>query len=54
EGAQVAKGEVIAIMEAMKMEIQVTAHQAGTLQHLAQTGKTLKADEKIAEIIATS
>ncbi|WP_288396501.1 biotin carboxylase N-terminal domain-containing protein [uncultured Acinetobacter sp.] len=54
EGAQVAKGDVIAIMEAMKMEIQVTAHQAGTLQHLAQTGKTLKADEKIAEIIATS
>lgn len=54
EGAQVAKGEVIAIMEAMKMEIQVTAHQAGTLQHLAQTGKTLKADEKIAEIIAAS
>ncbi|WP_278804367.1 acetyl/propionyl/methylcrotonyl-CoA carboxylase subunit alpha [Acinetobacter soli] len=54
EGAQVAKGEVIAIMEAMKMEIQVMAHQAGTLQHLAQTGKTLKADEKIAEIIATS
>lgn len=31
EGDTVAKGDVIAVMEAMKMEMQVTAHRAGTI-----------------------
>lgn len=51
EGDQVEQGAVVAIMEAMKMEIPVVAHQAGKIQHLAVPGMTCHADQKIAEII---
>jgi len=35
EGDQVEAGEVLCIVEAMKMENEVTAHRAGTVAHLA-------------------
>ncbi|HEY8905026.1 MAG TPA: biotin/lipoyl-containing protein, partial [Rhodoferax sp.] len=38
EGSEVKAGEVIAVMEAMKMEMQVTAHRAGRITLNAQAG----------------
>lgn len=50
-GASVAAGEVVAILEAMKMEIQVTAAASGTLKSLhAQPGTPLRAGQLIAVI----
>lgn len=51
EGDHIEQGAVVAIMEAMKMEIPVVAHQAGKIQHLAEVGTTCNADQKIAEIV---
>ncbi|MBC9246694.1 ATP-grasp domain-containing protein [Paracoccus sp. 11-3] len=41
DGAQVAEGDVIAIMEAMKMETRVEAHRAGTLTQSTAAGSVL-------------
>lgn len=38
DGAQVREGDVIAVMEAMKMEMQVTAHRSGRIALVAQAG----------------
>lgn len=51
-GARVEKGEVIAIMEAMKMETQVIAERAGTLSHIAEEGAALSAGEALGRIEA--
>ena len=49
-GEQVSEGQVVAIMEAMKMEVQVVAHQSGQIQILAKVGATCQADDVIASI----
>ena len=49
-GEQVSEGQVVAIMEAMKMEVQVVAHQSGQIQILAAVGATCQADDVIASI----
>ncbi|GAA5004606.1 biotin carboxylase N-terminal domain-containing protein [Acinetobacter puyangensis] len=46
----VEEGQVVAIMEAMKMEVQVLAHQAGQIQLIAAQGETCQADQVIANI----
>ncbi|TCU28852.1 biotin carboxyl carrier protein /biotin carboxylase [Rhizobium azibense] len=48
DGAQVAAGDLIAVMEAMKMETQVTASRAGTIRLKAQVGVYLQAGAEIA------
>ena len=48
----VEKGDVVAVMEAMKMEVQVTAHRSGQIKQLAQIHQNYSNDEKIAEIHA--
>ncbi|EKT63914.1 biotin carboxylase N-terminal domain-containing protein [Providencia burhodogranariea] len=50
EDNAVSQGEVIGIMEAMKMEVQVIAHRSGKLKHMASKGDYIDADCKIAEI----
>lgn len=50
EGDTVAQGEVIGVMEAMKMEVQVIAHRAGTLKYIVNKGDYIDADSVIAEI----
>ncbi|MDV5224797.1 biotin carboxylase N-terminal domain-containing protein [Providencia rettgeri] len=50
DGNQVSQGEVIGVMEAMKMEVQVMAHRAGTLRYIARKGDYIDAENKIAEI----
>jgi acetyl-CoA/propionyl-CoA carboxylase biotin carboxyl carrier protein len=50
EGATVAAGDPIAAMEAMKMEMQVTAHRAGRITLKAGPGDYLAAGAAIAEI----
>jgi acetyl-CoA/propionyl-CoA carboxylase biotin carboxyl carrier protein len=50
DGEAVAEGDLIATMEAMKMEMQVTAHRAGRLSHRAAPGAHVAAGTSIAEI----
>ena len=50
ENDQVQQGDVIAMMEAMKMEVPVIAHCAGRIQHLRGINLTINADEEIARI----
>lgn len=51
DGEQVTEGQVIAIMEAMKMEVSVIAHQTGSLKIQVASGQTVSADQVIAEIV---
>lgn len=50
DGAVVAEGDPVAVLDAMKMETTVTAHRAGTLSPRADTGATLSADALLATI----
>ena len=50
EGQSVEAGQPVATLEAMKMEMQVTAHRAGRLVHLAQAGEQVKAGSVLARI----
>ncbi len=49
-GEQVVEGQVVAIMEAMKMEVAVLAHQSGIIQLIAQQGVTCHAEHIIGSI----
>ncbi|MDI4631525.1 ATP-grasp domain-containing protein [Pelomonas sp. V22] len=50
EGAEVKEGELVAVMEAMKMESQVLAHRAGRLARQAEAGTFLAAGTALARI----
>lgn len=50
EGATVGEGDAVAVLDAMKMETQVTAHRAGVLVHGAAVGATVAADAMIGRI----
>jgi len=49
-GAEVAEGELVAVMEAMKMEMQVHAHRAGRITLHAAAGSAVAAGAPIATI----
>ncbi|MOA69295.1 putative acetyl-CoA carboxylase biotin carboxyl carrier protein subunit [compost metagenome] len=51
EGDTVQIGDVIAVMEAMKMEMQVTAHRAGRITIEAATGVFQQQGACIAKIV---
>ena len=50
-GQQVEEGQVVAIMEAMKMEVPVLAHCAGKIEILLTQTSTCQADHVIAKIV---
>ncbi|MDE9457255.1 acetyl/propionyl/methylcrotonyl-CoA carboxylase subunit alpha [Xenorhabdus bovienii] len=50
EGELVNKGELIAVMEAMKMEVQINAHRAGKITFCAQAGDYQDAESTLAHI----
>ena len=50
DGDTVAQGDTIATMEAMKMELQVTAHRAGRIALKAKQGATVAVGVTIAAI----
>ncbi len=50
-GQQVEEGQVVAIMEAMKMEVPVLAHCAGKIEILLTQTTTCQADHLIAKIV---
>ncbi|MFN8082309.1 MAG: biotin carboxylase N-terminal domain-containing protein [Kineosporiaceae bacterium] len=51
EGAVVAEGDVIVVLEAMKMEQPITAHKAGTVTNLAaEVGQTVTSGAVICEL----
>ena len=49
-GEQVAEGQVVAIMEAMKMEVPVLAHQSGVIQLTALQGTTCHVEQIMGSI----
>ena len=49
-GEQVAEGQVVAIMEAMKMEVPVLAHQSGMIQLTALQGTTCHVEQIMGSI----
>ena len=52
EGQQVAQGDLIVVLEAMKMEQPLTAHKSGTIRALtAETGTTVPAGTVLCEIV---
>ncbi len=51
EGATVAEGELVIVLEAMKMEQPITAHKAGVITGLTATvGETVTSGVVLAEI----
>ena len=51
DGQQVAEGDLIVVLEAMKMEQPLTAHRAGTIASLsAEVGATVSAGVVLCEI----
>jgi acetyl-CoA/propionyl-CoA carboxylase biotin carboxyl carrier protein len=51
EGQEVAEGDLVVVLEAMKMEQPITAHKAGTISALAaEVGQTVGNGAVIAEI----
>ncbi|MGA0613135.1 acetyl/propionyl/methylcrotonyl-CoA carboxylase subunit alpha [Paracoccus sp. KR1-242] len=50
EGAEVEAGQVIAVIEAMKMETRIEAHRAGKLSRLVEAGATLGFGAAVARI----
>ena len=51
EGQQVAAGDTIVVLEAMKMEQPLAAHKAGTVSGLAvEVGQTVSAGAVICEL----
>ncbi|CAN7642465.1 ATP-grasp domain-containing protein [Pseudorhodoferax sp. LjRoot39] len=50
DGAAVAEGDLVAVMEAMKMETQVLAHRTGRLARQAEPGAYLAAGAALARI----
>lgn len=51
DGDSVTEGDVIAVMEAMKMEMQVTAHRSGKITLLAQAGAAQTLGAALARIV---
>ena len=51
EGQQVAEGDLVVVLEAMKMEQPINAHKAGTVTGLtAEVGATVTSGAVICEI----
>jgi acetyl-CoA/propionyl-CoA carboxylase biotin carboxyl carrier protein len=51
EGQQVAQGDLLVVLEAMKMEQPLTAHKAGTVTNLvAQVGSTVPTGTVLLEL----
>ncbi|MBR7503775.1 acetyl-CoA carboxylase biotin carboxyl carrier protein subunit, partial [Mycobacterium tuberculosis] len=50
DGAEVAEGDEVAVLSAMKMETRVQAGAAGTLTHAASVGDVVVVGEAIARI----
>ncbi|MDR2999491.1 MAG: ATP-grasp domain-containing protein [Microbacterium sp.] len=50
DGADVDEGDAVAVLDAMKMETQVTAHRGGTIAHRADVGAMLAPDGLLAII----
>ena len=50
DGAEVTEGETVAVMEAMKMEMQVIAHRSGRLVRCKEAGSYLAAGSLLAQI----
>jgi acetyl-CoA/propionyl-CoA carboxylase biotin carboxyl carrier protein len=50
DGATVAAGETVAVVEAMKMEIQITAPRGGTLRQSAAAGAAVRSGDPIGQV----
>lgn len=52
DGETVAAGATVAVLEAMKMEVPVTAPQAGVVRHEIEVGAQLSAGQVLATVVA--
>jgi len=50
DGDEVAEGQEVVVLDAMKMETRVAAHRAGRLERLVEQGASVAVDEVIARI----
>ncbi len=50
EGAEVARGEVLLVMESMKMELQITAPRDGTVELHVAAGDQVALDTLLASL----
>ena len=52
DGAEVAEGDLLVVLEAMKMEQPLTAHKAGTVRLLGvEVGTTVTSGTPLVEIV---
>ena len=52
EGQQVVKGDLLVVLEAMKMEQPLTAHTAGTVSGIsAEVGQTVPSGHRLLDIV---
>jgi acetyl-CoA/propionyl-CoA carboxylase biotin carboxyl carrier protein len=52
EGASVQEGQLVVVLEAMKMEQPLTAHRAGVVRNVAvEVGATISAGTRILDIL---
>ncbi|MFD2440439.1 acetyl-CoA carboxylase biotin carboxyl carrier protein subunit [Paracoccus kondratievae] len=50
DGAEVEEGQLVAVIEAMKMETRIEAHQSGKLTRIAEQGAVLAFGAPLARI----
>ena len=52
EGAEVAEGDLVVVLEAMKMEQPINAHRSGVIKGLAvEAGQSVQSGEVLCEIV---
>lgn len=54
DGDEVTEGDLVVVLEAMKMEQPITAHRAGIVTALAEVGSTVASGEALCEIVDPS
>jgi len=52
EGDEVSEGDLVLVLEAMKMEQPISAHRSGTIRQLVTAGATVASGDVLCEIVS--